>query len=124
MPPKSIARTPTPLERDEMRMLSQWMTAKGLVFFHPFNEGKRAVAVGRYLKMLGLSKGVPDVFVFNLVPKHPEVRGVAIELKRIGHKKTSKEQDLWLAVLERCGWKTCVAEGCQEAIKFLISVGF
>lgn len=115
---------PKPLERDEMKMLSEWMTAKGLVFFHPFNEGQRKLSVGRYLKMLGLSKGVPDVFIFNLVPSHPAARGVAIELKRIGNKKTSKEQDMWLSVLQRCGWKTFIAEGSMEAIKFLMSLGF
>ena len=110
-------------EAQEMRMLAQWLDAKRLVWFHPFNEGRRKPWVGAQLREMGLKSGVPDVVIFSPCVGST-CRGVAIELKRTKGGTLSPQQEVWLGLLRGCGWHTKVALGALDAIKFLEGLGF
>ena len=120
--PKLISACPT--ESQEMEALATWLDARGVVWFHPFNEGRRTVHRGAQLKRIGLKAGVPDVIIMSKLPKYPSIRGVAVELKRTHGSTTSQEQHAWLQAMTACGWMTFVAKGAKSAIEFLSGLGF
>lgn len=105
-----------PFEEVEQRTLAQFLDFKGFLWTHPPNEGKRNLVAGSRLKQAGMSKGCPDVLIFD--PPTGYV-GCAIELKRKQGGKLSKAQGDWLINLNKCGWLVTVAKGADEAIKFI-----
>lgn len=96
-----------------MRVVADYLRARGALWFHPFNEGRRPPYVGRYLKTIGLTPGVPDVVVIEAGG------GIAIELKRVKGRPPSETQAWWLEQLRARGWRTHVAYGADDAIAFL-----
>jgi hypothetical protein len=69
---------------------------------------------------LGLKPGVPDVMILDKVSQYggrPNVRGVAIELKRVSGGKLSDEQESWALRLRARGWLVFVCKGAGAAIK-------
>jgi len=102
----------TPLEDQEMAVLADYLNACGFLWCHVPNEGKRSPRLGARMRRLGLKAGVPDVLVFG-----HRYSGVAIELKRVGGRQPTSEQQWWLAELEKCGWVCIVAYGAMDAIE-------
>lgn len=113
-----------PSEEREQFVVVQWLEIKRLTFIHVPNEGKRSRLAGAKLKAQGLKTGFPDLLIFDIPPKRPGYRGVAIEMKRIEGSKTPKEQQEWLAKLREHGWFAMVCKGADKAIKALEELGF
>lgn len=101
-----------PTESQEMQALAQYLDAKGYLWCHVPNEGRRSPRNGARLKREGVKRGVPDVLVF-------APRQLAIELKRVKGKPATDEQTAWLYQLSKAGWKTFVANGSEAAIEFV-----
>jgi hypothetical protein len=125
-----------PTEEQEQAVLCDWLRLHNIVFHHSPNEGKHAVQYRVKQARLGVSKGFPDILIFDIpgilvtdecttVTKDAFLcSGIAIELKRRKGGKASPEQKQWLADLERRGWVTHLCHGADEAIEWLESLGF
>lgn len=112
-----------PNEYQEMVLLAEYLDLLGLLWFHPVNEGKRSWGAIAMLKKTGMRAGVPDALILSRVPGFPEIRGVAIELKRSDGGVLSEAQDRFLERLDKEGWLTCVAHGFDDAKGFLKRIG-
>lgn len=117
---------PAPLERQEQAAFVEWLdiAVGDYGFFHATNEGKRGKVGGAIAKGQGLRKGVPDIVITRRAPWRPELRGIAVEMKRRHGSVTSEEQKAWIAALNADGWAAMVAEGWDEARHFVESFGF
>ena len=112
------------LEQKEQQELACWLDHQQLVWLHIPNEGLKSINYHTKMKAQGLKSGAPDVLIFDPPPKFPHKKGVAIELKRSNGGSLSREQRQWLADLDALGWITKCCHGAQEAISFLISIGY
>ena len=114
-----------PSEHAEAVALARWLTYRGICFAHAPNEGKRSPAVAARLKAEGMSPGVPDYLIFSPVPDRPEIRGVAVELKRQppSYRGPTVTQRRWLTALTEHGWACHVARGAEDAIEWLQRLG-
>lgn len=74
--------------------------------------------------MLGLLPGMPDLLIFSPAPNRPELRGVAVEMKRAKGGRVSPAQKRAHALLRACGWEVRVCRGAVEAFKFLGEMGY
>lgn len=84
--------------------------------FHVPNGGHRHPAIAAQMKAAGVKRGVPDI----LFPiPFGEYTGLAIELKA-GLNRTTKEQVVWLDVLEQYKWKTKVCYGWVDAAILIV----
>jgi hypothetical protein len=115
-----------PTEEQEQQAFVQWLEIKGYPHHHSPNEtgGGRGNAIrGRKMKIMGTSKGFPDLLVFLPIEnRYGEVdayQPIAIEMKRQKGGTTSQEQKGWLALLEQAGIPNEVCHGCKEAIEFV-----
>ena len=116
-----------PLEEDEQIAFVEWLTINHIPHFHCPNEvgGQTRSLRVRAVKMkrMGVSKGVPDLFIF--IPVYGTTDEVdcyqmcAIEMKKKKGSTTSKEQKEWLSVLELSGIPCAVCKGADEAIAFV-----
>jgi hypothetical protein len=88
--------------------------------FHVPNGGHRHPAVAAQMKAAGVKRGVPDI----LFPiGYNNFRGLAIELKA-GINRTTKDQVVWLDVLEKEQWKTVICYGwVNAAIEIIKYIG-
>lgn len=104
----------TPTEAQEQIALIEWCDLMRIKIMHIPNEGKRTLYVGRELARMGLRRGVPDLFV-------PAARqgfhGLFIELKRTKGGRVSDNQQKWIDLLNRRGYRAVVCYGADEAIK-------
>ena len=124
----TMPRKPCPLESVEQCKLAQWLDARGVLWTHVPNEGKRKPRTGATLKRMGLKRGVPDVLIFS----HPKIgtdmsriiSGAAIELKRQYGGKPTDEQIEWLDQLDQLGWAARVCNGADAAIEWLEELGY
>ena len=87
------------------------------------NGGNRDARVGARLKMTGVKRGVPDVFL--PVPKG-RFAGLFIEMKKPADRgkktqagRTSSEQDSWLEYLAQAHYATAVCYSWEEAVNTL-----
>jgi hypothetical protein len=122
------------LERHEQVALARYldMAVGEYGWAHSPNEGRRSWRMGASLKAQGLKAGLPDVLIFARPPRRSNavscdsVRGVAIELKRVGARDSdvSADQVAWLRELGRQGWVCRWCAGADEAIKWLKSLGY
>lgn len=104
----------TPTEAEEQIKLVQWLRLKNLPHFRVPNETyTKSWRQKNMNKALGVSKGVPDIFVI--------VGGklIAIEMKRVKGSVTSQEQKMWIARLNNAGTPAYIAKGCKEAIAII-----
>jgi len=113
-----------PREDVEHLAVAGYLNLLGICWQHSANEGKRSPREGAKLKALGLQPGFPDILILDAPPLHPCVKGAAIEMKRQRGGKVSDDQRKWLANLEQRGWLCMVAEGANEAIEWLRSMGW
>jgi len=107
-----------PTEYQEAVTLHQWLSAKQIHHFHVPNEnGRNGAQRGAMNKRMGVSKGVPDFFVFT------PTANIVIELKRQKGGSVSPEQRDWLNRLAHAGFTCAIARGAQEAIEFITQEG-
>jgi hypothetical protein len=117
-------KIPIPKEEHEQYTFVQWLEYKRISFIHVPNGGKRNYVTGARLKAQGVKAGFPDIIVFDIPPKLPTCRGVAIEMKRRSGSKTLTEQKIWIEKLIGNGWFAEVCEGAEKAIKVMTELGF
>jgi len=110
-------------EASEQLALAKWLDAIGVLWFHPVNEGRRSLRQGAQLKARGMKAGVPDIIILSCPPAASHVRGVAIELKRLGG-KVSANQDIFMRKMRSCEWLTQVCYGAEQAIAYLQALGY
>lgn len=117
---------PVPLERQEQAAIAKWLDLAlgSMGWCHVPNGGSRHRVEAARLTGQGVKAGVPDLLIFRRPPFRPEVRGVAIELKRRRGGRVSDEQRAWLTELAAEGWLAMTAHGWDEARAFLESLGF
>ena len=84
--------------------------------FHVPNGGHRHPAVAAQMKAAGVKRGVPDI-LFPIA--FGQYHGLAIEMKA-GINRTTKEQVVWLDVLEEQGWRTQVCYGWVDAAILIV----
>ena len=113
-----------PTEDQEQAALVDWLKIHGILFAHVPNGGARDKVTGSILKRLGVSKGCPDILIFDRPPKEPDCAGVAIELKRQKGGRVSPEQKDWLENLKTRGWVAAVCRGANDAVNLLEKLGF
>lgn len=87
------------------------------VVAHPPNGvGNRYSKLAAYkTKILGVSRGIPDILVFSPGLKYA---GLAIEVKA-GKNKMTPEQVKWQNDLKACGWATGCVYSLDEAMALL-----
>lgn len=104
-------------EDNEQAFLVQWTKRHGPPeasrLLHIPNGGHRSKSQGALLKLTGVQKGVPDLFL--PVPRNFR-HGLWIELKSLDPKsRPTKEQQEWLAYLEGQGYAVAVCRGFEAA---------
>lgn len=117
-------------EEQEQMEFVRWLRINKIPHFHCPNEvgGQTRSLKVRAIKMkrMGVSKGVPDLFIFIPVAGingHTDAyQAVAIEMKRKKGARTSDEQKEWLKVLELAGIPCAVCKGADKAIEFVKEV--
>lgn len=94
---------------------ADYLRSKGVPFFHVPNDAKRSVGAALRLKAMGMSRGVPDIFI-----PWPcgEYHGMFVEMKAKTGGRVSPEQNAWIDVLNRLGYFSVVAHGAAEAIEY------
>ena len=103
----------TPTEAQEQMQFVQWLRLKNIAHFRVPNETfTRSWKQKNMNKALGVSKGVPDLFI--CLPN----KLIAIEMKRVKGSVTSLEQKQWIERLSKAGIPAIIAKGCAEAIAF------
>ena len=120
---RPIRRAPT--EHAEACKFAQWLRMRRILFLHGPNEGKRNATIARRLKAEGLQPGAPDFLCFARIESSPEIRGVAIEMKRRApnYRGPTLTQRRWLEDLQAQGWAVHVARGADDAIAFCVNLG-
>lgn len=107
-----------PTEDQEQRVFVHWLKLRGYPHFRVPNETyTKSFKQKAKNKALGVSAGVPDLFV--CVPHGEGYELVAVEMKRRKGGVVSAHQKEWLATLEQSNIKTAVARGCHEAMDFI-----
>lgn len=136
----NIANIENPTEDQEQEVFVQWLRLKGYPHFRVPNETyTRSWSQKAKNKKLGVSSGVPDLFVVipdqhfvygdNIEPHNLPIqtneyrhRLVAIEMKRKKGGVTSANQKQWIKTLNEAGIQTVVCKGCGAAIEFIESI--
>lgn len=102
-----------------------WATqGRRLIWTHIPAGGKRKGGEGGKMKAAGYKPGLSDNLIFTAPPARPEVKGVAIELKRARTGRPSEHQKQWLRDLDACGWTTAVCHGAEEAMRLVNQLGY
>lgn len=103
-------------------VMSQKYNALNNMFAIP-NAGKRSLRAGANMRLEGLRKGVPDIFLAypskgSQWPNKTAYNGLFIEMKS---KKgiLRKEQTFWLGQLTMAGYKAVVCRSWHEAAKVI-----
>ena len=107
-----------PSEDAEQANLVQYCDIKGYPRFRVPNETyTKSWNQKRKNKMLGVSAGVPDLFVV----AHGKL--IAVEMKRTKGSTTSQAQKDWIETLNNAGIPAQVCKGAEAAIEFIESCG-
>lgn len=117
-------RNAVPLEKHERAVLRGWLNARRIHFDENLEGAHRTVRQQVAAKRDGMKRGRPDFEIYSVPPLAPDVRGVAIELKRQQGGRLSEDQRVKLEMLEADGWRVFVARGADAAIWFLEGLGF
>ena len=111
-------------EATEQVRLIQWAmrnrdTLPPLGFlFHVPNGGHRSKREGALLKLQGVRRGVPDLFLpYPVQPHH----GLWVEMKPELGGTVSPEQRQWLADLSALGYRAHVCHGFEEARQTILN---
>ncbi len=87
---------------------------KGLVIKH-VNEGKRSFILGKLLKAIGLSKGLPDYQIL-LPNKHWHGLFIEMKTKKEKNRKQKIEQIEFIEKLIKTGYYATFSYGWEEAM--------
>ena len=101
----------SPSEHSEQVGFINWFRAKYpqvLIFAIPNGE-KRSISVAKRLKMEGVVRGVPDLYV--------PAWNLWIEMKRVSGGRLSTDQRQMISYLENIGHKVIVGKGAGDASK-------
>jgi len=101
----------SPSEHEEQVGFINWFRAKYpdvLIFAIPNGE-KRAISVAKRLKMEGVVRGIPDLFV--------PAWTLWIEMKRVSGGRLSTEQRQMIKYLEGIGHTVIIGKGAGDASK-------
>ena len=103
-----------PSEHQEQAYIVQWFRRAypGVRIFAIPNGGARSITTATKLKVEGVSRGVPDLFI-------PEWK-LWVEMKRIKGGKLSQEQKDWLDYLGKVGYSVIVGYGALDAQEKII----
>lgn len=105
-----------PSEHVEQRnFVSQWRKSRPERIFAIPNGEHRSKSVAARLKLEGVSPGVPDLCVPELL--------LWIEMKRQKGGRESDSQLDWIDYLRACGHICIVAKGCEDAWRQLAQAG-
>lgn len=117
------------MEEGEQRQVIKWADSLAIRqrhpelawLFHPSNGGKRDKITAFLMKLMGVRRGVPDLWL--PVRRGPYV-GCVIELKptnKPGERTRipTPDQERWIAHLQREGWQVTVCYGSAEACEIL-----
>ena len=106
-----------PTEHHEQAMTVQWFRRAwpGVIIFSIPNGGVRDIRTATKLKIEGVMRGVPDLFI-------PEWK-LWVEMKRIKGGVVSPEQKSFIKYLESVNYAVIVATGAENA-KLQISAFF
>jgi len=123
-----------PGEYQEQCAVASYLDGLGVLWCHVPNEDLRGREedvdlearrrAGALAKAAGVKPGVLDNLIFTPPPARPDIRGVAVELKRRIHGKATPGQLEWMAGLRRCGWLAEVKHGAREAVEWLRGLGY
>lgn len=113
---KVVLKNKTPKEWQDQALLCKWMDAKGYVYFAVPNDGERTIGAAIKAAATGLKKGVPDLCI--PMPRSP-YHGLFLELKRAKGGTVSAEQEKWIGILRRQGYRAEVCRGYDAAVKVL-----
>lgn len=102
-----------PTEAEEQMLFVQWFrrTYPEVRIFHVPNGGSRRASEAAKFKALGVTKGIPDLFV--------PAWALWIEMKRQKGGSVSIEQKDWHEYLLSIGHKVLIAKGFDDAVKKL-----
>jgi hypothetical protein len=89
-----------------------------LEFWHTENERNCTGAQAANRKRMGVSKGIPDLFILDPYADGPGSINIAMEIKAPGG-RLSKEQRAWRDRLEAAGLVYVVIYSYDEAVEFL-----
>lgn len=113
----SVLKAPVrlPTEHEEQREFVKWFrqTFHGVRIFAIPNGGARSITTATRLKVEGVSRGVPDLYV-------PAWK-LWIEMKRQKGGRIDPEQADWHEYLERIGDMVVVCKGAEHAKELAIS---
>jgi len=104
----------SPSEHSEQVGFINWFRAKYpdvLIFAIPNGE-KRAISVAKRLKMEGVVRGIPDLFV--------PAWTLWIEMKRVSGGRLSTEQRQMIKYLEGIGHTVIIGKGAGDASKQIL----
>ena len=104
----------SPSEHSEQVGFINWFRAKYpdvLIFAIPNGE-KRAISVAKRLKMEGVVRGVPDLYV--------PAWNLWIEMKRVSGGRLSTEQRQMIKYLEGIGHTVIIGKGAGDASKQIL----
>lgn len=120
---RNVPRGTLGAETKELIAIFQWINVHHSIahkFIHVPNEGKRSVAHGRILKLMGLRPGVPDII--GLLPRRG-YHGLIIEHKSMQssgkYGKPSPEQLFYIEEAQKDGYFAKVTYGLDDAIDTL-----
>ncbi len=120
---KKRRKRPTSLEAKFQTVVVSWARSRNLTIWHTPNELVRGPSRGAIMKRQGVLAGVADLIISDRPPLKPTSRGIAIEMKSPKGKPTVEQLD-WLRTVESQGWDVCIAYSAEEAIDFLVALGF
>lgn len=117
-----VTKVPHQAELEEQTALIEWADKTvingvkiGDYLLHIPNEGKRGPKAARDAKLLGMKKGVPDLF---LALPRGGYAGLWIEMKAKGG-KLSVQQEVWLKRLEEVGYRAVCCFGFEQALRVI-----
>lgn len=106
-----------PTEREEQIHFVIWLKKQGFRVHHSPNGGKRNIIEGYNLKMMGVSRGFPDIFV---CIKSGHYSSFFVEMKPLKGGKVEEGQIEWLEHLRAQGFYAEVARGAEEAKRLFL----
>lgn len=93
-----------------------WLDSNNIPYYAIPNGGKRNFFEACKLQKLGVKAGVPDI----CIPRpRGQYHGMYIEMKKLKGGKVSVHQESWIKYLTYHGYRAVVANGCDEAIKYV-----
>lgn len=98
-------------ESIEQRKVITYCKLRNIKVFAIPNGGKRGAKEAYFLKLEGVSAGVPDLCI--PIPNE-KYHGLFIEMK-YGKNKTTSSQKEWINYLNKNGYLAVVCYGCDQA---------